>query len=280
VEVSFAAQAVDALITAFALLLSGILIARLRFIGVLLGFASFIGLSIGRIELRYIMNPDWEGGIADSISLLGSVVLGVVWCAAILLAKLIYDWRRKKAEGDEHDATRLSKKTLKFALVAMTLIAFGALSVAFVGSRSPSQKAQSLVAEIDLDEIDQGTFVEVESQYGKVFALRDLEGERRVFLVPHHDGQYWLPDPSWERPYYPCKDFGPDSVGQKLVAGGLFRCRSSSVDWITTDESMTWEYSGENKAGNIEDMRVPKFFYLGSHMMIKFRCNPWVVQPC
>lgn len=144
-------------------------------------------------------------------------------------------------------------------------------AVPFVSSLSPSQKADSLVAIIELDELDKGTFVEVQSQYGQVFALRDEKDELRVYLVPHHDGQYWLPDPNWERPFYPCKDFGPDSDGNKLADDGLFRCRESDVQWLTTDESMTWEFSGENKTGSISDMKVPRFERVGNQLVVKGR---------
>ena len=144
-------------------------------------------------------------------------------------------------------------------------------AVPFVGSLSPSQKADSLVALVNVDELEKGTFVEVQSQYGQVFALRNDKDELRVYLVPYHDGQYWLPDPNWDRPFYPCKDFGPDSDGNKLSENGLFRCRESDVEWMTTDESMTWEFSGENKAGFIEDMQVPKFEQVGNQLVVKGR---------
>ncbi len=165
----------------------------------------------------------------------------------------------------------MKTRYLKFALLAMIFAGIFFTSIPFVGSLSPSQKADSLVALVNVDELDRGTFVEVQSQYGQVFALLDENDELRVYLVPHHDGQYWLPDPNWERPFYPCKEFGPDSEGNKLAAGGLFRCRESHVEWMTTDESMTWEFSGENKAGYIDDMRVPKFDLVGNQIVVKGR---------
>lgn len=160
---------------------------------------------------------------------------------------------------------------LKFAIVAMILAGLVIAAFPFVGSLSPSQKADSLVAMINVDELNTGTFVEVQSQYGQVFALRDHKDELRVYLVPHRDRRYWLPDPNWDRPFYPCKDFGPDSEGNKLLENGLFRCRESDVEWMTTGESMTWKFSGENKTGFFEDMQVPEFERVGSQLVVRGR---------
>ena len=98
-EVSFAAQIVDVLMTLLALFVSAVLILRFRFLGALLAIVSFYLLSVGRVELRYIMIPNWEGGITDAASLIGGIVLGVAWCSALLVGKLVYDWRRKVAYG-------------------------------------------------------------------------------------------------------------------------------------------------------------------------------------
>ena len=99
-EVGFAAQAVDTLMTVLALVLSAMLVSRLRFSGFLLGVFLFIGLSFARVELRYIMISNWEGGIADIMSLWGSMVIAVFWCGAFPLGRLASDWRKKKVENN------------------------------------------------------------------------------------------------------------------------------------------------------------------------------------
>jgi len=100
-EVGFAAQAVDTSMTVLALVLSAMLVSRLRFSGFLLGVVLFIGLSYARVELRYIMNSNWEGGITDIMSLFGSMVIAVFWCGAFLLGRLASDWRKKKVENND-----------------------------------------------------------------------------------------------------------------------------------------------------------------------------------
>jgi hypothetical protein len=99
-EIGFAAHAVDILMSVLALVVSAVLVLRLRFYGFLLGFVLFIGLSYARVELRYIMNSNWEGGITDIMSLIGSMVIAVFWCGAFLLGRLAYDRRKKKVENN------------------------------------------------------------------------------------------------------------------------------------------------------------------------------------
>jgi hypothetical protein len=99
-EVGFAAQAVDILMSGLALFISAVLVLRLRFFGFLLGSILFIGLSFARVELRYIMTSNWEGGVTDIMSLIGSMVVAVFWCGAFLLGRLVFDWRKKKVENN------------------------------------------------------------------------------------------------------------------------------------------------------------------------------------
>ena len=167
----------------------------------------------------------------------------------------------------------MKTRFLKFAVGATFLAGMILAAIPFIGSLAPSQKADSLVALINVDDVQSGSFVEEQSQFGRVFALRDRDEVLRVYLVPHHDGQYWLPDPNWERAFYPCKDFGPDSDGDRLVAGGLFRCRESNVEWVTTDEGMTWAFSGENETGVVADMQTPRYERVGNHLVVKGRAG-------
>lgn len=130
----------------------------------------------------------------------------------------------------------MKTKSLKFALIALAIVALGAISVPFIGSLSPTDRsvdnARASGRFVDVGELALGGFLEKGNEYSRYFALRDFDGQVRLFSVRHRRGTYWIADLSWERPFSPCGDFGPDAVGNRLVEGGAFRCHDpDSSDW-------------------------------------------------
>ena len=99
-EVSFPAQLVDILMSLLALFVTAVVILRYRFLGAFLGGIAYYYITIGRLELRYIMTPNWEGGITDAMSGLQGLIVGAIWCAVFLFGRLAYDWRRKVRQSN------------------------------------------------------------------------------------------------------------------------------------------------------------------------------------
>ncbi len=148
-------------------------------------------------------------------------------------------------------------KTLKIAIIAMALFAVGATSIPLVGSLSPNSRsianASELGIAIDLDELLPGTYEEKAGDYSRYFVLRDFDGEIYVYFVRHYSNAYYIADISWDRPFMPCVDFGPDAFGSQLVEGGKIRCRDAKMsDW--SQRELVWDYTGKSmgeRSGNM-----------------------------
>ena len=163
----------------------------------------------------------------------------------------------------------MKRRALSIAVLVMAVIGVGFVAVPFFGSLAPSERAESLVASINVRDMEPGTFTEADYHWWRVFALRDYDGELHVFAVPYRDGQYWLPDPNWDRPFYPCDEFGPDNDQGRLLEDGLFRCQANMYEWITESADFTWTYSGSNQGEFIEHMRAPEFSLSGPHIIVR-----------
>ena len=148
-------------------------------------------------------------------------------------------------------------KHLKFALAALTLFALGAASIPFLGSLSPNSRSLEHAGEsgraVDLDDLELGTFIEKGDDYSRYFVIHDFDGQIRLFAVPYREGKYRIADLTWDRPFLPCEDFGPDADGSRLINGGAFRCRDESMsDWWRKES--VWDYSGKSMGERSGDM--------------------------
>ena len=153
----------------------------------------------------------------------------------------------------------------------LAIIAVGAVSVPFIGSLGPTDRAIDNARQsgrfVDASELAPGTFLEKGNEYSRYFALRDFDGQVRLFSVRHRRGTYWIADLSWERPFSPCDDFGPDAVGDKLIKGGAFRCHDpNSSNWYLKE--MVWDYSGKNLGKRTGDMIEARYKVEGDTLFI------------
>ena len=156
----------------------------------------------------------------------------------------------------------MNTKYLKFALLTLTLIAIGAISVPFLGSLSPNSRSLEHAGEagrvVDLKDLATGTFLEKGSEYSRYFVIRDFEGQVRLYAVTYRQQMYWIADLRWDRPFLPCENFGPDADGNRLIKGGAFRCRDESMsDWWRKESG--WDYSGKNRGERSGDMPESRY---------------------
>lgn len=166
----------------------------------------------------------------------------------------------------------MNKRTLKVALIAMTALGVGALTVPFLGSLSPnSQSVENALQSrtvVDLAELAPGTFVEKGSEYTRFFVLRDFDGEIYVYEVRHLGDAYRIPDGSWDRPYMPCRRFGPEASGNRLVRNGSIRCHDPDLSDSWRRE-LTWSYSGKSMGERTGDIPRVDFDVRERVLMIK-----------
>ncbi len=166
----------------------------------------------------------------------------------------------------------MNRKALKLATIAMTLFAVGAISIPFLGSLNPNSRSVDYTSElsiaIDLDEQSPGTYEEKASEYSRYFVLRDFDGEVYVYFVRHYSNAYWIADVSWERPFMPCVDFGPDASGNKLLEGGKIRCHDAdNSNWSRRD--LVWDYTGKSMGERTDDMTQADYDVRDGMLMIK-----------
>ena len=166
----------------------------------------------------------------------------------------------------------MNRKILKIAIFAMTLFAVGAISIPFFGSLGPNSRsidnAGELGIAIDLDELSPGTYAEKASEYSRYFVLRDFDGEVYVYFVRYYSNAYYIADISWDRPFKPCVDFGPDASGNQLLEGGKIRCRDAKMsDW--SQRELVWDYAGKSMGERTGDMPQAEYEIRDGMLMIK-----------
>lgn len=154
----------------------------------------------------------------------------------------------------------------------MTLFAVGAISIPFFGSLSPNSRsvenASELGRAIDLDQLPPGTYEERASEYSRHFVLRNFDGEVYVYFVRHYSNAYYIADISWDRPFMPCVDFGPDASGNQLLEGGKIRCRDAKMsDW--SKRELVWDYAGKSMGERTGDMSQAAYEIRDGMLMIK-----------
>ena len=166
----------------------------------------------------------------------------------------------------------MNRKTLKVVIITMTLLAVVAISIPFFGSLRPNSRSVDNSSElgiaIDLDDLSPGTYEEKASEYSRYFVLRDFDGEVYVYFVRHYGDAYWIADISWDRPFMPCLDFGPDASGNKLLEGGRMRCHDAdNSEWSRREQ--VWDFAGKSMGERTGDMTQADYDIRDGMLMIK-----------
>ena len=141
-------------------------------------------------------------------------------------------------------------------LTAIFGIVFAA--VPFVGSMNPNEMAKSKAkVRVEISEIPDTGALEIDYQWYKALVVKNPE--MAVFVIPHYDGSYRLPDSTWERAFVPCNNFIINAEG--------FACEDSKLHESWNEEAR-WNLKGNNKGNWMPDLEKINFRIQGKHLIL------------
>ncbi|WP_444914544.1 hypothetical protein [Microbulbifer sp. TRSA007] len=155
------------------------------------------------------------------------------------------------------------RKLLSLVTTLSILIGLVFVATPFFASMNPNKAAKSSSKiRIDLSEIPEAGALEVDYQWYKALVVKNPE--MTVFVVPYSDGTYWLPDPTWERPFLPCNKF--------LIRKDGFYCKDPSLHegW---HEQAQWDSQGSNKGTWMPDLQKLNFRIQGKYLVLSPEYN-------
>ena len=167
---------------------------------------------------------------------------------------------------------RLALRRLLLALVAAGV---AAVSLLFVSSLRPSERARARAIVLQEPIPDLGTFRVYDERNSRLFIVRTAADEVWAYTVPLRNGKVRLPDMHWWSPYYDCADFRPDSDGAVLLAGANFHCHGPNVP-ASWEHHWHWHLNGENveKGSGFEKLPSVKIDRL-QHMISVYKWAYW-----
>jgi hypothetical protein len=117
-----------------------------------------------------------------------------------------------------------------------------------------SNSGQSGPAMLEVPDLAPGTYRSIDGRYSRLYVVRSAQDDVLAFTVPLQHGKVEMPAAQWGRSAYDCSDFGPDTTGERLLAGGVFRCRDRGVpEWGAA--RWRWHYDG-SPAPAIDDSYI------------------------
>lgn len=153
---------------------------------------------------------------------------------------------------------------LKRAVIAVILLGVGFVATPFVLSLNPSQKAYADLPSIDLSLLEEGQYkvlnhpamAEFSSGLGwAVLIYRKQNGQLRVWRLPRRNGAILMPDLTWRRAMYECREFGPTMVNGQIDETLPIQCHDKDVDEWWADR-WQWDIEGRNLSGQVDDMEA------------------------
>ena len=79
-------------------------------------------------------------------------------------------------------------------------------------------------------------------KYHKYLYVRDFDGSEKIFRFMFWNNQYHLPEPTHERPIFPCKLLSLSDDEGSLINIESISCLSSPMD----AKNYSWDFSGKN----------------------------------
>lgn len=152
--------------------------------------------------------------------------------------------------------TRL--KILRMSTLSLGFVGLGALAVPFIGSLAPGEATRAAATvTVKISNIPpDGTIVADYLGY-RAFVVR--EPEMQVFLMPYDDGDYLMPELTWERVYLRCGEFEIDSEG--------FSCKDPGFsDWW--QDQMKWNRLGEGQGAFTPDLQTANYRVRGGYLIL------------
>ena len=155
------------------------------------------------------------------------------------------------------------RKILTSTTAAIALVGLAFVATPFIGSMSPNKAARSNAkVRVTISDIPDVGALEVDYRWYKALVVKNPE--MAVFLMPYWEGAYRLPDPTWDRPFVPCKNF--------LINEEGFACKDTSLheSW---NERARWDYRGSSKGSWMPDLQKTNFKVQGKYLILSPEYN-------
>ncbi len=149
------------------------------------------------------------------------------------------------------------RSTLIFSVVFFALVGVVLVSYPFLKSLAPKEKQVSELPRTNIAKLENGNYLEANGPWYRAFILKRETGNLKIFSVPYSQNKYKMPDPTWNQSIGSCSKFGPESIGEKLVPEGKFRCFDEGEPrW---ELNLEWDFEGKSLVKPYEDMQTPKY---------------------
>lgn len=160
------------------------------------------------------------------------------------------------ADPTEPVSTSVPSRRGVLGRVLITLAIAGLIGVAWLLVRtwSPSERVTRQVADLTVRDLQFNEVRTFEGRFARLYVLRSFDGWATVLRVPLKDGHVLMPDRHWYRPFYACRNFGPELTDGRLRPQGVFRCFDADApsNWLP---HWRWDYRGRNVSSeHFDDM--------------------------
>ncbi len=156
----------------------------------------------------------------------------------------------------------ISRTSLVAAIAGMLLIALVVAIVPFLQSMNPTARAYNDLPRIKLTGLAPGDYrlADYLPQHTapgdwtiKAFVYKKHSGEINVWRLPARNGAVGMPDLSWWRPLFECRNFGPTVVNGIVDETGPITCHDDKVSDYWRRE-WRWTIDGKNLGKMVEDL--------------------------
>jgi hypothetical protein len=159
------------------------------------------------------------------------------------------------------------RRTLAFALVALSLAALLAVLAGLGASLKPSARAEAALPRVPVPHLGPRSFafvpnpVAFDGWSSEYLFVRYEDGSLKVFELPTHRGRFTMPDIRWWRHGNVCRVFEPDFSTKQ------FRCNDPAAsEWDR--ETMRWTLEGRSLYTGMEDMLLVPGYVSGGEFVV------------
>ena len=156
----------------------------------------------------------------------------------------------------------MNRRSIVLATVVLVFVGGGIATVPFISSLSPSDRAKaSSTLRIQKENIPEQGGLEIayagyNSNRIRAYNLIFVRNKKiDLFVIPYTNGVYYMPDLTWQRAIYPCKDFVIDNAG--------FNCLDEYVN-----EYYSWDRNGKAIESWIPDLEKIGYHDEGAYLII------------
>ncbi len=151
------------------------------------------------------------------------------------------------------------RKFLVIATLSMCFLGIFLVSIVFIGSLVPSEKAIAALPRFDISELEAGKLSLLSGptlgEYSRGYEMRLLSyksssGKIKVWEVPVKDGRIGMPDLRWYLPEYACANFKIVRDADKAIIA----CQDQETsEWWA--KQWMWTLDGNNIEGMVDNLQ-------------------------